>query len=292
MMYRAKKIASNEANESPCPELPPNTALILAEARAGLDVASVPFSLIKSWFGGVSATNDNEQRSTPLPIILLPGFASDERYMKPLGKHLEHFGYATEGWGLGINLAGSDKPHTLDQLDESWNVEPYEGYSEDSYRGEGGVPFLCDLATERVKRRAEEFGSQVVLIGWSLGGYIAREVARQLSNDVAHVITLGSPVIGGPKYTKAAQFFTAKGFDLDWIEREAGKRDAKPIQQTITAIYSKTDGIVNWRAAIDKVSPKVTHWQINASHLGMGFNSGVWKLIRESLAQYGHHPAQ
>lgn len=282
-MYKSKKIEVTETQQSPYPECPPSTSLILAEMRAGLDAASVPISLLKSLLQKVSPDPDNSK----LPIILMPGFASDDRYMKPLGKHLEHLGYSTEGWGLGPNLAGSDKPHTLDQLDESWNVEPYEGYSEDSYRGEAGVPFLCDLATQQVQRRSEELGSRVVLIGWSLGGYIAREVARQLGNDVAHVITLGSPVIGGPKYTKAAKLFKAKGFDLDWIEREAGKRDSMPIQQTITAIYSKTDGIVDWRAAIDKVSPNVTHWQINAAHLGMGFNPKIWKLVRDSLAQYG-----
>ena len=286
-MFSAKKIASNEVKEVPYPELPPNIAWLLTETRAGLDVASVPLSLIKSWIARGSSIDQKENPSSSLPIIMLPGFGSDERYMKPLGKHLEHLGYSTEGWGLGLNLAGADKPHTLDQLDESWNIEPYEGYNEESYRGEAGVPFLCDLATDRVKQRSNELGSQVILIGWSLGGYIAREVARQLSNEVAHVITLGSPIVGGPKYTRAAKFYTAKGFDLDWIEREASKRDKLPIKQPITALYSKTDGVVAWRAAIDKISPNVTHWQINASHLGMGFNPKVWKLIRKSLAQYG-----
>ncbi|MFT5572600.1 MAG: pimeloyl-ACP methyl ester carboxylesterase [Cryomorphaceae bacterium] len=286
-MYRAKEIASSEAKNLPHPKSPPSTAWIIAEARAGLDVASVPFSLIKSWLGKASTSSSNERDSSKLPIILLPGFASDERYMKPLAKHLEHLGYYTEDWGLGMNMAGTDMPHTLDQLADSWNAEPYEGYTEESYRGDAGVPFLCDVMTQRVKQRAEELGSKVVLIGWSLGGFIAREVARDLADDVAHVITLGSPIIGGPKYTKAATFFEAKGYNLQWIERESAKRDAIPIQQPITAIYSKTDGIVDWRSAIDKISPNATHWQINAPHLGMGFNSKVWKLIRQSLAQYG-----
>ncbi len=283
-MFSIKKITAFDAMQFPSPKSPPRPSLVLGEMRAGLDLASVPASLIKSWVHKQSTS----QNTAKLPIILMPGFASDERYMKPLGKHLEHFGYTTEGWGLGLNLAGADKPHTLDQLRKSWNVEPYEGYTAESYRGEGGVPYLCDLATQRVKLRAKELGSKVVLIGWSLGGYIAREVARELENDVAHVITLGSPVIGGPKYTKAVRFFQAKGFDIDWIEREASKRDASPIQQPITAIYSKTDGVVNWHAAIDKISPNVTHWQINAAHIGMGFNPKIWRLIRESLAEHGH----
>jgi len=209
-MYRPKKLESSETSQVRYPTSPPNSAWILAEARAGLDVASVPLSLMRSWLGKVTTSSSSAKESSKLPIILLPGFASDE-----------------------------------------------------------------------------ELGSKVVLIGWSLGGFIAREVARDLGDEVAHVITLGSPVIGGPKYTKAVKFFEAKGFNLEWIEREAVKRDAVPIQQPITAIYSKTDGIVAWRSAIDKISPNVTHWQINAPHLGMGFNAKVWTLIRQSLVQYG-----
>lgn len=287
VMYRAKKIENSTAQKLAYPKSPPSSAWILAEARAGLDVASVPFSLMKSWLGKAPTSSSNQTDSSKLPIILLPGFASDERYMKPLAKHLEHQGYYTEDWGLGMNLAGTDMPHTLDQLADSWNAEPYEGYTEESYKGDASVPFLCDVMTQRVKQRVEELGSKVVLIGWSLGGFVAREVARDVGDDVAHIITLGSPVIGGPKYTKAATFFEAKGYNLEWIERESVKRDAIPIQQPITAIYSKTDGIVAWRSAIDKISPNVTHWQINAPHLGMGFNAKVWKLIRQSLAQYG-----
>lgn len=283
-MFKSKKIENSEIQRFADPESPPKLSLALGEMRAGLDLASVPASLTISWI----RKERNNKNLSKLPIILMPGFATDDRYMRPLGKHLEHLGYSTEGWGLGSNMAGSDKPHSLSQISESWNIEPYEGYTEENYRGEGGVPYLCDLATKRVKQRASELNSKIVLIGWSLGGYIAREVARELGDDVAHVITLGSPVIGGPKYTKAVRFFVAKGFNIDWIEKESLKRDNSPIQQPITAIYSKTDGVVDWRAAIDKISPNVTHWQVNAAHIGMGFNSKIWKLVRASLAEHGN----
>ena len=283
-MFKAKKIERAEVQQYPSPDSPPKASLVLGEMRAGLDIASVPALLMASWI----RKSGKNHTSSKFPIILMPGFASDDRYMRPLGKYLEHLGYSTEGWGLGLNLAGSDKPHTLNQLAESWNIEPYEGYTEESYKGEGGVPYLCDLATQRVKQRAQKLDSKVVLIGWSLGGYIAREVARELGDEVAHVITLGSPVIGGPKYTKAVKFFEVKGFNIDWIERESSKRDRFPIQQPIMAIFSKTDGIVDWRAAIDKVSPNVTHWQVNAAHMSMGFNSKIWKLVRNSLNEHGN----
>ncbi len=244
-----------------------------------LNLSSMPLSITESYFA-------NKEGENVLPIILFPGFASDERYLKPLSAYLKNLGYRCEGWGLGFNLAGANLEHTLDDLSAAWNVEPFAGYSPENYKGEGGVPYLCDQAIERVRSRAHQLESKVILLGWSLGGYIAREVARDLPNEVAQVITLGAPVIGGPKYTKAAALFRAKGHDLDWVERESGKRDNNPIKQPITAIYSKSDAVVDWRAALDKVSPNVEHIEVEAAHLGMGFNRQIWKLIRESLIRH------
>jgi len=236
-------------------------------------------SLLPLAISSLTATN----QKTGMPIILLPGFASDERYLKPLAKHLSNHGYHAEGWGLGVNMAGANYQHTLEDLSPRWHIEPKPDYDPAEYKGEGGVPLLCDMATKRIKQRANELGEKVILIGWSLGGYIAREVARDLPDQVAQIITLGSPVIGGPKYTAAAPFFINKGFDLDWVEREAEKRNQYPIKQAITAIYSKSDGIVDWRATIDKFSPNVNHIEVNASHLGMGFNRTIWKHIIRTL---------
>jgi len=262
--------------EVPEPTSAPDHLSIVGELRTLADISSLPVSLLKSRFA------KNEGRDA-CPVILFPGYASDERYMKPLAKYLRNLGYQTEGWGLGTNLAGTNFEHRLEDLSEGWDIEPYEGYSAEDYNGEGGVPYLCDLATAQVRKRAEELSTKVSLIGWSLGGYVAREVARDLPDDIAQVITMGAPVIGGPKYTKAAQIFKAKGFDLDWIERETRKRNSTPIQVPITAIFSKSDAIVDWRAAIDKVSQQVEHIQISGSHLGMGFNSTVFKIVRRVL---------
>ncbi len=254
---------------------------MIKEARTLLDISSIPISLAGSW---VRRTKENKVDA--LPVIMFPGFASDQRYMKPLQTHLTNLGYQTEDWGLGVNMAGINLAHTLEQLSEGWDIEVYDGYSPETYSGEAGVPFLCDRATEQIRLRVRALGSPVALVGWSLGGYIAREVARELSEDVAHVITLGAPVLGGPKYTKAASIFRRKGFNLDWIESESAKRDSKPIQQPITAIFSKSDAIVNWPAAIDRVSPNIEHIELNVPHLGMGFNRSVWKIVERSLHQH------
>lgn len=266
------------------PTGPPKRLSLLGESRLLLDVGSMAVSFAQAKFA--NNKNRNKASQATLPIILFPGFASDERYMKPLALYLNKLGYQTEGWGLGVNLAGANMDHTLEDLSDSWDVESKPDYDPVTYSGEGGVPFLCDQAVARVRQRSEELGSPVTLIGWSLGGYLAREVARDLPDQVAQVITLGAPVLGGSKYTTAASLFRAKGYDLDWIEREVLKRDARPITQPITAIFSKSDAIVDWRAAIDKVSPNIEHIRVNASHLGMGFRRQIWQLIVTALRQH------
>ena len=87
----------------------------------------------------------------------------------------------------------------------------------------------------------------MVLVGWSLGGFIAREYAREHPQHVRQVITLGSPVIGGPRYTATARWYASQGFDLDELEQAVAARYANPLTVPITAIYSRRDGVVAWR---------------------------------------------
>ena len=250
---------------------PPARGLFLLEGRAALDAATMFPPLFAARFAPA------QQRSDSL-VIVVPGFGSGDRYTLPLRTYLTRLGYETEGWGLGTNLAGSNVPHTLNDLSERWTFE-----ARDAYNGEAGVPLMIDRLHERVLRRHQETGRRVALVGWSLGGYMAREVARDLPDLVSHVVTMGSPIVGGPKYTAVASLFDRGGQDLDWIEAEIRRREARPIGQPITAIFSKTDGIVVWQATIDRFSPQVRHVELNASHLGMGFNPRIWREVVRGL---------
>jgi pimeloyl-ACP methyl ester carboxylesterase len=138
------------------------------------------------------------------------------------------------------NLAGVDIPHSEDDIPRHWHVERLS-----HYREEGCVILLCERLLTRVRLRHAELGERLALVGWSLGGYLAREVAREAPECLSCVVTLGSPVVGGPKYTLAASFFRERGMNLDWIEHEVAKRDARPIDVPITAIVSGTDGVVH-----------------------------------------------
>ncbi|MGB5345498.1 MAG: alpha/beta fold hydrolase [Woeseia sp.] len=244
---------------------------MLMETRTAFDLATMMGPLIGAQLA------PRPDFAGPL-VIVAPGFGAGDASTLPLRHYLHRQGFDVEGWGLGTNLAGVDMPHRPEDLDASWEFEP-----RGTYRGEGSVPYLCDRFKERVQQRFAASGQDIVLIGWSLGGYLAREVARDLPDVVVRVITMGSPTIGGPKYTAAARFFRRKGMDLDWIEEGISNRESRPIRQPITAIYSKSDAVVSWQAAIDHHSADVNHIEVDAAHLGMGFNSAIWSHVVAAL---------
>lgn len=251
----------------------PKRSMLLREPRAALDFARM--------FAPLARASIRRRPIDPDRLVLVvPGFGSGDAYTLPLRRFLRHQGLASEGWGLGTNLAGADLPHELADLSDRWDVSP-----RDDYRGEASVPYLIDRFYERVARRHTETGKTISLVGWSLGGYFAREVARDMPDIVDRVITMGSPVSGGPKYTAAAPFFEARGQDLDWIEEEVTRRASRPIAQPITAIVSKTDGIVGWEAAQDTYNPNVRHIDIDAAHLGMGFKPEIWGHVWDALME-------
>ncbi|MCZ8156768.1 MAG: hypothetical protein O9264_11645 [Leptospira sp.] len=187
-------------------------------------------------------------------IIVLPGFATDDIFMLPLRSYLQNLGYAPEGWGLGHN--------------------------------HGDVPVILDLFNEKIRKIYAETKESIILIGWSLGGYIARESARDNQNIVTKVITLGSPVIGGPKYTSIADIYSKKQkIDIDQLEKEIDERFENPINIPIYSIYSKEDNVVSWQACIDSYSPNVTNYEVDSTHIGLIVNSEVYGLIAKYLSE-------
>ncbi|MEM6580627.1 MAG: alpha/beta hydrolase [Pseudomonadota bacterium] len=254
----------------------PRKRLMMLEARAALDYS-------RMWGPLLRASVQRSNKKSDSLVIVVPGFGSGDRYTLPMRRYLNARGLKAEGWGLGTNRAGTNLPHTQDDLSDRWQFVKRE-----QYNGEAGVPYLIDQFFERVLKRHRETKRSVSLVGWSLGGYVAREVARDMPEIVDRVVTMGSPVVGGPKYTAVAPFFDRGGQDLDWIEDEIQRRESTRIQQPITAIYSKTDGIVGWQAAIDQYSPNVQHVEVNAAHLGMGFNASIWQTVENALHSCAH----
>ena len=222
----------------------PSRLATLLELRAPLDWATI--LLHSPWL--LSAP-----RGDGRPVLLLPGYGTDESSMRPLGRYLRYLGYDVYDWGLGRN------------------------------RGD------VDSYVEQIGKRVAEIhskldGSPVTLIGWSLGGVIARETARLHEPYVREVITLGTPVIGGPKYTAVGRRFAeSASIDLDEFEKEVHTRNSIGIRQPITSIYSKLDGVVGWRASIDVYNEQARNIAVYSSHFGIGANGRVWRLIADTL---------
>lgn len=281
---KARFIPKSIIERSNTPSALPGLKNLLLEGRTAIDLAKLPYALTRSFTSYSASSNTHQQQSTP--VILFPAFGCDEKIFYPLRLHLRNRGYATYDWGLGKNLAGVNLPHQLDDLSDNWHFDFPENYDIDNYAGEAGVAYLCDQACKKIETYFEQCQQPVVLIGWSLGGYIAREVARALPSQVKHVITMGAPIIGGPKHTLAGKVFTAKGYDIDWIAKEVAKKNALPLEQSVTTIFSKSDGIVSWEAAVDKRSPMTEHWEVDCAHLGMGINRQVWTIVEQSLEKF------
>jgi pimeloyl-ACP methyl ester carboxylesterase len=192
-------------------------------------------------------------RGSGQPVMVLPGFGAGDTSTLVLQGYLRVLGYRVQGWRMGINT--------------------------------GRVSALLPRVQRRVARLAEATGEPVRLIGWSLGGVLARETARSQPELVQRVITMGSPIVGGPKYTAARPFYRQQGMDFDAVEAAIEAREATPIRVPITAIWSRADGIVAWQACVDRRSPDVENVEVSATHLGLGFAADVYRVIAERLAR-------
>jgi pimeloyl-ACP methyl ester carboxylesterase len=196
-------------------------------------------------------TTKARRAGEPRTVILLPGFGTSPRWLVVMESFLRRRGHRVRDWGLGRNTGEAKqlRERLLPVVEES-------------------------IATHR---------EPVVLIGWSLGGFIAREYAREHPAHVRQVVTLGSPVVGGPRYTATAKWYRSQGFDLDELEQAVAARYAIPLAVPVTAIYSKRDGVVAWRACIDRWSPNVRHVEVSETHVGLGFSPRVLGIIATEL---------
>jgi pimeloyl-ACP methyl ester carboxylesterase len=202
---------------------------------------------------GNSRIRRNAPRGSGQPVMVVPGFATDDSWTARLRSFLTSIGYEVRGWGLG--------------------------------RNDGRVPNLIPAVVEQTEKLTTEFGRSVRLIGWSLGGYLVREAARERPDLVERVITLGAPVVGGPTYTASAPMYARKGYDLSEIAASVSEREQQPITKPVFAVYSRTDGVVKWQACIDAFdNPHVEHREVASTHLGMVNSPRVFSLVAELLA--------
>ena len=181
---------------------------------------------------------------------------ADSDSMAMLRRWLDGLGYNAIPWGLGRNV------------------------------GPRGI--LMERLIATVGDLAREHRQPVSLIGHSLGGVFAREIAKVIPTQVRQVITLGSPFRQTDANGTAAGVLRlvemAAGEEADDLKRRMGDI-SRPAPVPSTAIYSRTDGIANWKACIEEETPYTDNIEVYSSHSGMGFNPAVYYAIGDRLAQ-------
>ncbi len=186
------------------------------------------------------------------PVLVFPGLGAHDFTTAPLRAMLDSLGYTTQGWGQGFNFG------------------PRAGVLEKTQ---------ADLV--ELHRR---HGRKVSLLGWSLGGIYARELAKECPDLVRCVITLGTPFTGHPRATNAWRFFEmVSGHASNDPELMAQIRQTPPVPTT--SIYSKTDGVVAWRCSVNEPGPLAENIEVQASHIGLGVNPIALYALADRLAQ-------
>ncbi len=191
------------------------------------------------------------------PVLVLPGFLASDSSTKPMRRLLNQLGYDAYGWKLGRNVrVDLARVHEMERL-------------------------LLDIHAKT--------GRKVSIVGWSLGGVFARELAKLHPEAVRQVISLGSPIHDDRRHTNASRLFEMlNGKEPEPIKhgRFAGLDEAPPVPTT--SILTRTDGIVHWRGSVQHPqagNQQTENIEVHASHCGLGVNPSVMVALADRLKQ-------
>jgi pimeloyl-ACP methyl ester carboxylesterase len=188
------------------------------------------------------------------PVLVLPGLVASDVSTRPLRAFLKSRGYAVSGWRQGRNL--------------------------------GLRPGVQHAMVDLVHELNDTHGRKVSLVGWSLGGLYARQLAKMMPKRVRQVVMLGSPFASSPKATNAWRVYEmASGRRAeDEDPRFGGTLSSAPPVPT-TAIFSRSDGICAWQGCREQSSNMAESIEVESSHCGMGHHPAAVYAVAERLAQ-------
>ena len=228
---------------------PPSALLALTEVpRAAVEFAALHLAAAPLFLGAPKGDGH--------PVLVLPGFVTTDVSTAVLRGFLSRLGYKAFGWELGRNLG----PRAI---------------------GREGERLLA-----RLQAIHDLTGEKVSIIGWSLGGIMARQVARRLPGATRQVITLGSPFTGDPRASNVWKLYERlAGQKVDGAEVRAQMAESElPPPVPSTAIYSRGDGVVAWQNCLEPAAPATENVEVHGSHVGLGFNPSVLAVIADRLA--------
>ena len=192
-------------------------------------------------------------------VLVIPGWLADDRSTLLLRRYLSTLGYDVRGWGLGVNRGATV----------------------------GNVAAL----RRRLSDLARSSATPVSVIGWSLGGHYAYQLARRNPANVRQLITLGAPA--GMRRTRTR---TASAIADGLAARRLGARamprpweEGAPLRVPVTAIHSRTDPILAWQRSLLPPARKRQNVSVHGSHIGLGHNPAALHVIADRLAQPQHH---
>lgn len=225
---------------------PPGLGMLLAEARGVLELNA---SLLLSPVLMQAPKGDGH------PVLVLPGLLASDLSTVPLRRYLRRLGYQSHAWELGRNT--------------------------------GGIYRMRAQLRERLAAVHRITGRKVSLVGWSLGGIYARDLALHKPESVRCVVTMGSPFAGDVTATNARRIYELlSGETASSTPAEDLKALAGDLPVTTSSIFSRTDGIVNWRTCLVRPSPTAENIEVYlASHIGLGVNAAVLWAVADRLAQ-------
>jgi hypothetical protein len=188
------------------------------------------------------------------PVLTLPGFLASDLSMAPMRRYLKELGYDGYAWKMGRNI--------------------------------GGVSRLRAALRDRLAEIYDSTGRKVSLVGWSLGGVYARDLALQAPDMVRYVVTLGSPFANDVRATNATRLYEALSGETVGENSELRTAIAGDLPVPTTSIHSRTDGIVNWRTCLLRPSATAENIEVHlASHVGLGVNPAALWAVADRLAQ-------
>jgi hypothetical protein len=190
------------------------------------------------------------------PVVVYPGLGGGAMTTSNLRRYIKDSGFTVHDWEGGVNTGP-------DGIFDDW----------------------LGTLDDHVRELRRLHGRKVSLIGWSLGGVYAREIAKRCPDAVRQVITLGTPFAALAGGNHAGTVFKLLNKDRAHLPPQLQVRLRQSPPVPTTSIYSKTDGIVSWRGCIGRKTERYENVEVSASHLGMVTHPEVLRIVADRLAQ-------